>query len=152
MTTKEDAMQCPFCKETIIDGAIKCKHCGSMLTDDKKPGGMEKWQAFVLAPLFLAVMIIAGMVNEILSYSLVVLTSVWASFDASKIKAKNYYTAASPVTVLVGGLLLWIFTLPWYLYVRSNIKAGNYAKRETTSIKEDIQIEGDIPGFIGNDK
>lgn len=24
-------MNCPFCKETILDGAIKCKHCGSML-------------------------------------------------------------------------------------------------------------------------
>ena len=25
-------MICPFCKEEIADGAIKCKHCGSMLT------------------------------------------------------------------------------------------------------------------------
>lgn len=25
-------MECPFCKEDIQDGAIKCKHCGSMLT------------------------------------------------------------------------------------------------------------------------
>ena len=24
-------MQCPFCKEEIIDGAIKCKHCGSTI-------------------------------------------------------------------------------------------------------------------------
>ena len=24
-------MICPFCKEEIADGAIKCKHCGSML-------------------------------------------------------------------------------------------------------------------------
>jgi hypothetical protein len=24
-------MQCPFCKEEIIDGALKCKHCGSTL-------------------------------------------------------------------------------------------------------------------------
>lgn len=27
-------MTCPYCKETILDGAIKCKHCGSMLNLD----------------------------------------------------------------------------------------------------------------------
>ena len=27
-------MQCPYCKETIADGALKCKHCGSMLKEE----------------------------------------------------------------------------------------------------------------------
>lgn len=28
-------MECPYCKEDIKDGAIKCKHCGSMLSEVK---------------------------------------------------------------------------------------------------------------------
>lgn len=27
-------MICPFCKEEILDGAIKCKHCGSMISGE----------------------------------------------------------------------------------------------------------------------
>ena len=27
----EKTKKCPFCKEEILEGAIKCKHCGSML-------------------------------------------------------------------------------------------------------------------------
>ncbi|MCJ7483116.1 MAG: zinc ribbon domain-containing protein [Thermodesulfovibrionales bacterium] len=36
-------MICPFCKEEIKDGAIKCKHCGSMLdgTSNNKPKMVE---------------------------------------------------------------------------------------------------------------
>ena len=31
-------MLCPFCKEEIADGAIKCKHCGSMLVSTQTQG------------------------------------------------------------------------------------------------------------------
>jgi hypothetical protein len=31
-------MICPYCKETILVGAIKCKHCGSMLNLDSVYG------------------------------------------------------------------------------------------------------------------
>jgi len=31
MNISEEKNNCPYCKELIIKGAIKCKHCGSML-------------------------------------------------------------------------------------------------------------------------
>lgn len=38
-------MQCPFCKETIQDGAIKCKHCHSMLTQTAVPSSPYRPQS-----------------------------------------------------------------------------------------------------------
>jgi hypothetical protein len=31
-------MICPYCKETIMDGALKCRHCGSMLNTNPSYG------------------------------------------------------------------------------------------------------------------
>lgn len=30
-------MQCPFCKEEVVDGAVKCNHCGSSLSPPPPP-------------------------------------------------------------------------------------------------------------------
>lgn len=37
-------MVCPFCKEEIVEGAIKCKHCGSMLNDSMSPTAFDEQQ------------------------------------------------------------------------------------------------------------
>jgi TM2 domain-containing membrane protein YozV len=35
-------MICPFCREEIQDGAIKCKHCSSMLLNASQATGVAK--------------------------------------------------------------------------------------------------------------
>lgn len=53
-------MLCRFCKEEIIDGALKCKHCGSMLeTQGAAPvsaaehsGGVAKYTDYSQVPWF----------------------------------------------------------------------------------------------------
>jgi uncharacterized C2H2 Zn-finger protein len=37
-----DETACPFCAETIKAAAIKCKHCGEMLTSNDEPGAGEQ--------------------------------------------------------------------------------------------------------------
>ena len=36
--TSDEYRRCPFCSEQIIADAIKCKHCGTMLTSTQRPG------------------------------------------------------------------------------------------------------------------
>lgn len=38
-------MQCPFCKETIQEGALKCRHCGSMLNTATHSGTQAVYQS-----------------------------------------------------------------------------------------------------------
>lgn len=37
ISNEETLKKCPYCAEDIKVEAIKCKHCGSTLTDNEKP-------------------------------------------------------------------------------------------------------------------
>jgi uncharacterized membrane protein len=62
----EDAVRCPLCKEFIHKGAIKCKHCGSMLQkylsqQDEKEGSL--WIAIV--SLIFGLLVFLAVLDEI---------------------------------------------------------------------------------------
>lgn len=57
----DDLVQCPYCRELIRDGAVKCKHCGSTVipeaasprnptTQPRQTGGVPSWAAGAAVP------------------------------------------------------------------------------------------------------
>jgi len=78
-----------------------------------------------------------------ISVILLLLTSIWAGFDAHKIEFKKYKTSLGStihggVGVFAGVLALWIIFFPWYLYSRGKILSGRaepkYKYKDTITI------------------
>ncbi len=68
-----------------------------------------------------------------LAILLILLTSTWAAVDSVHINLQAYKTWISlhPMILFNVMYLLWFVMLPWYLVIRSRIKAGLVPKRQS---------------------
>lgn len=126
--------QCPFCAETILAEAVVCKHCKSDLTARRPtkanlpfppvPGAKATsgLAYFVLLVVITAIMLSLAPVVFWLG---VVASMIWVGFDASRHKLGEYESSlSSPTMACLGTIALWIVVFPYYLAIRSRIRAG----------------------------
>lgn len=127
--------KCHFCDSDISAAAIVCPHCRRDLIPGRSTSAMtlpfppvagetptSGAVFFLLAFLLLIMSVLLGPVGPVL---LVLGTSVWVAFDAGTHKLQQYQNGlGGPTTACLGSLLLWIVAFPWYLAVRSRIRAG----------------------------
>jgi hypothetical protein len=161
-------MFCSNCGKTVNDGAHFCAECGAVTTE---PGGapavapvapvpsvparkpLSGLHGALIAIGLLAFAFALGSFAGTLGMGLVLLsmlvTSVWAAFDSSSLRLREYTTklAAHPVVLAIEMLLLWIITFPWYLVVRSKIQAGQLDKRERP-VRLGLAVLGAYVGFM----
>ena len=128
-------MFCSQCAAPIDESVRFCSSCGAA-AKDVPPSATAKRPMSVLTAILITVALItcvvamsvfagesaaSGMVRI-----LIISTSIWAAVDSSRIRLREYRTAlaAHPIVLFIGMVFLWLVAFPWYLVVRSRIKAG----------------------------
>ena len=89
---------------------------------------MKTWIAVLFSiGLLVACFMISVWVRFPVTWIMVVITSLWAAFDSSKIGLRRYKSGISygPVVLFVVCVLIWIAGFPWYLSVRHRIMSGS---------------------------
>ena len=88
-------MQCPFCKEDILDGVIKCKHCGSML--DSSHPSIQNYLAGNIIGLLGSILMIVGLFLP------------WASLE--NLSISGWRTVNDTKILLVLGIAITLFSI-----------------------------------------
>lgn len=119
-------MLCPFCKEEIKDGAIKCRHCGSMLD-----GSNVSKQKMVICP-FCKEDIVEGSLKCEHCGSLLDTKKVTAQVDRPspyKIAATSNDSNQGWIGCIIGGALMMISPiLPWATAIGGVFSANGFDK------------------------
>ena len=103
-------MICPFCKEEIKDGAIKCKHCGSILGDSNRNAPLIN---FSLPPQQskISAQVNQGAFGCIIGGALMMVSPLfpWATAFGSTLSANGFdkFGASSFFLILFGLVILY---------------------------------------------
>lgn len=147
MTTEQETKRCPYCGEEILAVAIKCKHCGSNITEDAGPAttvaAVEKAPAdfglFLIAIPIIATMLIwfwidnlnllqsPGEKLSLILVSTIVGTAIVAAMEASKanMKTDRLEGTYGPVAWFLIFILLWVVGYPSYMFKRKHYGLKN---------------------------
>ena len=89
--------------------------------------------------LFILMVLITAITDSTGGMGLIIIgSSIWAAFDASKIEAKKYKIfLGGPVQTFFGCLLLWIVAFPLYLHTKGKIERGGAELKEKYRQQED---------------
>ena len=146
--------QCASCKETIHVEAVKCKHCGTGTAPKQVfpfipiPGARPTsgFVYFFVALIATVISIALGPFGPIL---LVVGTSIWVAVDAGNHRLGEYENGIGGTAgACIGSLLLWIVVFPWYLAVRSRIRAGLQPVRAVRAQPPVAGKSAEQPGLV----
>lgn len=128
---------CPLCGKSIPLTARVCPACGDDVSSAATTATATRARpftpipgatptsglvAFIVAVLIFAVSLVLFPVGPVV---VVLGTSIWVALDASNHKLGQYKNGiGGPTSACLGSLALWIVVFPWYLTIRSRIRAG----------------------------
>ena len=123
--------RCPFCAEEILAEAIVCKYCRRDIANGPQPpyravpGASPMPAVLYFLAAVVGIVLALFLLGSLGPFLVVVISAIWAGIDASDHKLAQYeQSLGGPLAVFFGSLLLWIIVFPWYLAIRSQIRAG----------------------------